>query len=51
MRLIWLVEPATKTVTVYRSHQDVKVFTADQEIEGGDVIPGFRIRVAEIFAI
>jgi Uma2 family endonuclease len=51
VRLIWIVEPATKTVTVYRSHQDVKVFTADQELEGGDVIPDFRIRVAEIFAI
>jgi len=51
VRMIWIVEPATKTVTAYRSHQDIKVFTQDQEIEGGDVIPGFRIRVAEIFAI
>ena len=51
VRLIWIVEPATKTVTAYRSHQDVKVFTADQELEGGEVIPGFRIRVAEIFAL
>jgi Uma2 family endonuclease len=51
VRLIWIVEPTTKTVTVYRSHQDVKVFTTDQEIEEDDVIPGFRIKVAEIFAI
>jgi Uma2 family endonuclease len=51
VRMIWIVEPATKTVTVYRSHQDVKVFTADQELEGGDVIPGFRIKVVEIFTI
>ena len=51
VRLIWVVEPATKTVTAYRSHQDVKVFTEDQELEGGDVIPGFRIRVVEIFAL
>jgi hypothetical protein len=29
----------------------VKVFTADQELEGGDVIPGFRIKVVEIFTI
>ncbi len=51
VRSIWIVEPATKTVTIYRSHQDVIVFTQDQEIEGGDVIPGFRIKVSEIFAI
>ena len=51
VRLIWIVEPATKTVTAYRSHQDVKVFTADQELAGGDVISGFQIKVAEIFAI
>ena len=51
VRLIWVVEPATKTVTAYRSHQDVKVFPQDQEMEGGDVLPGFRIWVAEIFAL
>lgn len=49
--LIWIVEPTTETVTVYRSHQDVKVFAGNQELDGGEIIPGFRIRVSEIFAV
>jgi len=39
VRSIWIVEPATKSVTIYRSRQDLKVFTQDQEIDGRDVIP------------
>jgi len=51
VQTIWIVEPGTKTVTVYRSHQDVKILTADQELDGGDVIPGFRVKISDIFAI
>ena len=51
VRMIWIVEPVTKTVTVYRSHHDVKVLVADQELDGEEVIPGFRIKASEIFAI
>ena len=49
--LVWVVDPATKTVTVYRSLQDIKMLSADQELDCGEVLPGFRVRVAEIFAI
>ena len=49
--LVWIVDPATKTVTVYRSLQDVKVLSADQELDGADVLPGFRIAVEQIFAL
>ncbi len=49
--LVWIVDPATQRVTVYRSLQDVKILIPDQELDGGPVIPGFHIKVAEIFAI
>ena len=49
--LVWVVDPANRKVTVYRSLQDIKILTADQELDGGEVIPGFRIKVADIFAI
>ena len=48
--LVWVVDPGTETVTVYRSLQDVKIFSADQELDGGEVVPGFRIKVVEVFA-
>ena len=49
--LAWVVDPATRTVTVYRSLRDIQILSADQELDGGAVLPGFRTRVAEIFSI
>ena len=49
--LVWVVDPANQRVTVYRSLQDVKVLTADQELDGGPVLSGFRAPIKEIFTI
>ena len=51
VRLVWIADPGTQTITVYRSLEDVRVLPADQELDGGDVLPGFRIPVKEIFAV
>jgi Uma2 family endonuclease len=50
-RLVWVVNPKSKTVTVYRSLTDVDMLTEKDMLEGGEVVPGFQIPVAEIFAI
>jgi len=47
--LVWVVDPKTRTVTVYRSRQDVRILGEAEEITGGDVLPGFSCRVAEFF--
>ena len=49
--LVWVVDPANHQVTVYRSLQDIQIFSADQELDGGDVLPGFCLKIAQIFAI
>ena len=49
--LVWVADPATQTVTVYRSLEDVRVRTAQQDLDGGDVLPGFRCKIADIFAV
>ena len=49
--LVWVVDATNQKVTVYRSLQDVRILSADQELDGGEVVPGFRVKVAEIFAI
>ena len=49
--LAWVVDPATRTVTVYRSLRDIQILSAKQELDGGEVLPGFRARVAEIFSL
>ena len=46
---VWVVSPTWRTVTIYRSATDIKVLTERRRASGGDVVPGFRCRVAEIF--
>ncbi len=49
-RMVWVVDPATKTVSVYRSRTQIEVLTASDTLGGGDVLPGFSLPVASIFA-
>jgi len=48
-RMVWVVNPKKRTVTVYRSPEDVFILTEQDELDGGEVVPGFRCRVSEIF--
>lgn len=48
-RLVWIVHPRTRTITIYRSLDDVRVLTANDTMDGGDVLPGFAVAVKEIF--
>ena len=49
--MVWIVSPKLKTVTVYRSLIDITILTEKDTLDGGEVVPGFQIPVAEIFAI
>jgi Uma2 family endonuclease len=48
-RMVWVVSPKLRTVTIYRSLTDIAVITEKDTLDGGDVVPGFQIPVAEIF--
>src|ERR1043166_1157810 len=47
-RLVWVVSPKIRTVTAYRSLTEIVVLTEKEPLDGGDVVPGFQIAVAEI---
>ena len=47
--LIWIIHPRTRTITVYRSLDQVRVLTANDMLDGNDVLPGFAVIVKEIF--
>jgi len=49
-RMVWLVNPAWQTVTVYRSATQITTLTENDELSGEDVIEGFCCRVGDIFA-
>ena len=48
-RLVWIIEPVGKTITVYRSKTDIKVLTREDTLDGEDVVEGFSCQVAELF--
>lgn len=47
-RLVWVVDPGSRTATVYRSLDDVRILTEEESLDGADVVPGFRVTVREI---
>jgi len=47
--MVWVVDPASRSVTVYRSSTDITTLTEDDGLDGQDVIPGFRCPVSAIF--
>jgi Uma2 family endonuclease len=48
--LVWWVYPERRAVAVYRAGQPVAELREGDELDGGEVLPGFRLPVAEIFA-
>jgi Uma2 family endonuclease len=49
-RAVWVVSSKLQAVTVYRSLTDIVVLTEKDTLDGGDVVPGFQIAIAEVFA-
>lgn len=49
VQAVWLVNPETQTVTVYRSMTDVTTFHATDELPGDPILSGFTCHVHELF--
>ena len=49
VRLVWVILPDSRSVDVYRSSRDISTVEGDREIDGGDVLPGFRCSLDDIF--
>jgi Uma2 family endonuclease len=49
-RTVWLVDPESRSVTVYRSRSEIRVLAPTDQLPGEDVVPGFSIPVGEVFA-
>jgi len=48
--VLWVADYGTKTVDVYVPGQPRKTLRVGDFLEGGDVLPGFRLAVANIFS-
>ncbi len=47
--LVWVVEPYFQTITVYRPGAKPQMFNTEDELVGEPKLPGFRMRLADLF--
>jgi Uma2 family endonuclease len=50
VRLVWLVDPVARTVTVFTGPDRSKALGAADTLDGSDVLPGFALPVGDLFA-
>jgi len=50
-RMVWVVSPKLRTITVYRSLTNVIALTEEDTLKGHEVVPGFQILIKEVFGI
>jgi Uma2 family endonuclease len=48
-RLVWTFYPASRRVGVHYPDRTSKTLTADDMLDGEDMLPGFSVRVADLF--
>ena len=48
--MVWLLYPRTQTLAIHVSGAPPRTLRGDDLIEGGEALPGFRVRVSEIFS-
>ena len=49
VKQVWVVYPETRQVYVYASPTSVRILSESDSIDGGDIIPGFRVSLIELF--
>ncbi len=49
VRGVWLVHPNLEIIHVYESFTQIRVLTRDDELDGGAIIPGFRLPLTSLF--
>ncbi len=49
VRLVWVAHPETRLIYAYPAAAPVHVYGPEDDLDGGDVLPGFSVRVASLF--
>lgn len=50
-KLVWFIDPPTKTAKVYTSAKKFTELDATDTLDGGKVLPGFKLSLAKLFAV
>jgi Uma2 family endonuclease len=49
VKLVWVADPADRTVYAYRSMTEVRAFSSADTLTSDDILPGFSVPVAALF--
>ena len=50
VKVVWMVDPRKRTVRVHTAVDQLVLYKEDQTLDGGAVLPGFVLRLNELFA-
>jgi Uma2 family endonuclease len=50
VEMVWEIDPVTRTVAVYTGVTQLVTLTVRDTLDGGSVLPGFRLPIQELFA-
>lgn len=50
VRVVWVVDPSNRTVAIHTLGRGVAVLRESDTLEGDEIVPGFRLSIAELFA-
>jgi hypothetical protein len=50
VRLVWYIDPGTRSAKSYTGETQVVEVAESQSLSGGDVLPGFELPLAALFA-
>jgi Uma2 family endonuclease len=50
VRVVWMIDPQTRTAAVHTAPEALTPLTEAQDLDGGDLLPGFRLPLAALFA-
>ena len=51
VKIVWTVDPRKESVRVYTSATAYKMFDQESILEGGKVLPGFRLPLKKLFSV
>jgi Uma2 family endonuclease len=49
VRVVWIIYPVTSKVYVYTSPTSVAILQLGDELDGGEVVPGFQVALSTLF--
>jgi Uma2 family endonuclease len=49
VRLAWVIDPASRTARQYTTTHESALVREHQSLDGGEVLPGFAVRLADLF--